>query len=185
MKLNSAHYRPAENQDRLPGGRRLRRPAERTVADRTRPTARRPPAGSPPQRRIYRQGQRIPAAAAGAALPARRILLVGLGPRRAATLEQLRQAAGTAAGQLRGKRLTDLACALPLLELPRTTPAARIEAVAEGLLLASYRFDRYQTTADRPPGNGSAQRCPAARPAGPTARRRKPPWLRPRYWPRR
>jgi leucyl aminopeptidase len=88
------------------------------------------------------------------ALPARRILLVGLGPRRSATLEQLRQAAGTAAGQLRGKRLADLACALTLLELPRTTPAARVEAVAEGLLLADYRFDRYQTAAGREQGTG-------------------------------
>ena len=87
-----------------------------------------------------------------AALPARRILLVGLGPRRDAGLEQLRQAAGTAAGLLIGQRLADLACALPLLELPRTTPAARVGAVAEGLLLASYRFDRYRTGDDRPQG---------------------------------
>jgi len=87
-----------------------------------------------------------------AALPARRILLVGLGRRREAGLEQLRQAAGTAIGQLKGKRLTELTCALPLLELPRTTPAARIEAVTEGLLLAGYRFDRYLTDDDRPKG---------------------------------
>jgi len=84
-----------------------------------------------------------------AALPARRILLVGLGPRRAAGLEQLRQAAGTAAALLGGKRLAGLACALPLLELPGSTTAARIGAVAEGLLLASYRFDRYRTGDDR------------------------------------
>jgi leucyl aminopeptidase len=83
------------------------------------------------------------------ALPARRLLLVGLGPRRAAGLEQLRQAAGSAAGLLKGKRLAELACALPLLDVPRTTPAARIEAVTEGLLLADYRFDRY-LTADAP-----------------------------------
>ncbi|TLM65961.1 MAG: leucyl aminopeptidase [Deltaproteobacteria bacterium] len=85
-----------------------------------------------------------------AELPARRILLVGLGPHRQAGLEQLRLAAGTALGQLRGKRLNDCACALPLLDLPRTTPADRIGAVAEGLLLAGYCFDRY-LTADRQP----------------------------------
>ena len=79
------------------------------------------------------------------ALGAQRLLLVGLGPCQRAGLEQLRQAAGTAAGLLRGKRLANLACALPLLKVPRTTPAERIEAAAEGLLLASYRFDRYRT----------------------------------------
>lgn len=82
-------------------------------------------------------------------LPAQRLLLVGLGPRRQAGLEQLRQAAGSAAGQLLGKRLVDLACALPLLDLPRTTPAERAAAVAEGLHLAGYRFDRYRSVADR------------------------------------
>ncbi len=85
-----------------------------------------------------------------AALPARRILLVGLGPRRDAGLEQLRQAAGTAIGQFKGKPFAELTCALPLLELPRTTPATRVGAVAEGLLLASYRFDRYLTAIDQP-----------------------------------
>jgi len=85
-------------------------------------------------------------------LPAQRILLVGLGPRRQAGVEQLRQAAGTAASQLHGKRLGDLACTLPQLDVPRTTPAARIEAVAEALLLAGYRFDRYRTASDRPRG---------------------------------
>jgi leucyl aminopeptidase len=90
-----------------------------------------------------------------AALPAQRLLLVGLGPRRQAGLEQLRQAAGSAAGYLYGKRLSDLACNLPQLQVPRTTPAARLEAVAEGLLLAGYRFDRYCTASDRPQGPGA------------------------------
>ncbi|MCM2264215.1 MAG: leucyl aminopeptidase [Desulfuromonadales bacterium] len=89
-----------------------------------------------------------------ATLPARRILLVGLGQRSGAGLEQLRQAAGTAIGQLRGKRLAELSCALHLLDLPGTTPAARIEAVTEGLLLAGYRFDRYRTGDNRPKGAG-------------------------------
>ena len=90
----------------------------------------------------------------GSPLPAQRILLVGLGPRRQAGLEQLRQAAGTVAGHLHGKRLSDLACTLPQLEVPRTSPAARIEAVTEGLLLAGYRFDRYRTDSERPKGVG-------------------------------
>ncbi|NJC88563.1 MAG: leucyl aminopeptidase [Desulfuromonas sp.] len=89
-----------------------------------------------------------------ATLSAQRILLVGLGPRRDAGLEQLRQAAGIAIGQFKGQHLAGMSCALPLLDLPRTTPAARIEAVTEGLLLAGYRFDRYRTGENRPKGAG-------------------------------
>ena len=78
-------------------------------------------------------------------IPAQRILLIGLGPRRQVNLEQLRKAAALAAGQLKKLRLGTVACALPLLDLQRTSLPARVGAVAEGLLLASYRFDRYQT----------------------------------------
>jgi leucyl aminopeptidase len=90
--------------------------------------------------------------------PFRRLLLIGLGPRRDAGLEQLRQTAGVAAGYFREKALAGLACTLPLLEIPRTTLAERVAAVAEGLLLASYRFDRYRTEdrADRPRGPRAA-----------------------------
>jgi leucyl aminopeptidase len=87
-------------------------------------------------------------------LPAQRLLLVGLGPQRAAGLETLRQAAGTATGLFKEKRLADLACALPLLALPRTTAAARVGATAEGLLLASYAFDRYRRSDETPKGGG-------------------------------
>jgi leucyl aminopeptidase len=78
--------------------------------------------------------------------PVQRILLVGLGRRRdAAGLEPLRQAAGSAFGRLQGQRLAGITCALPLLEPPRTRAVERVAAVAEGLLLAGYRFDRYRT----------------------------------------
>ncbi len=53
--------------------------------------------------------------------PSRRDVSCWSASARAATagLEQLRQAAGTAAGLFKGKRLADLTCALPLLDLPR------------------------------------------------------------------
>jgi leucyl aminopeptidase len=78
-------------------------------------------------------------------LPAQRILLVGLGPRRQVGREQLRKAAAAAAGQLKKLRLGTVSCALPLLSLQGTSTPDRVAAVAEGFLLASYRFDRYQT----------------------------------------
>ncbi len=89
-----------------------------------------------------------------AAGPMRRLLVVGLGPRRDAGLEQLRQAAGTALNLFKGKAIADLAFALPLLDVPRTTATERVAAVAEGLLLASYRFDYYRTGENVPKGQG-------------------------------
>ncbi len=81
-------------------------------------------------------------------LPAARIVLTGLGTRRNCTAGQLRKAAATAIGQLRKSKLRTLSCALSLLDLPNTPLADRIRATAEGLLLAGYRFDRYQTGED-------------------------------------
>jgi len=86
--------------------------------------------------------------------PMRRLLVVGLGPRREANLECLRQAAGTALATFKEKPLTALTCALPLLDVPRTTPAERVGAVAEGLLLAGYRFARYRTGDDAAKATG-------------------------------
>lgn len=82
-------------------------------------------------------------------LPAQRILLVGLGPRRQVGLEQLRRAAAVAAGQLEKLQLGTVTCALPLLNLAKTSQSERVGAAAEGLLLAHYRFDRYRTGEDK------------------------------------
>ena len=90
----------------------------------------------------------------GSAAPIQRLLLVGLGRRRDCGLEQLRQAAGSAFGLLKGKQLGNLTCALPCAEPPRTKPAERVAAVAEGLLLAGYSFDRYQTDNPAPKASG-------------------------------
>lgn len=78
-------------------------------------------------------------------LPAARILLIGLGEQRRFGLVRLRKAAAVAAGHLKKTRLNSLTCALPLLELAGTSSAARVRVTAEGLMLAGYRFDRYQT----------------------------------------
>ncbi len=81
----------------------------------------------------------------GRALPAERVLLVGLGKERDAGLEQLRQAAGTAASILQKKRLTAFATDLAGPPLRGTDLAGRAQAVAEGIRLAAYRFDRFRT----------------------------------------
>ena len=78
-------------------------------------------------------------------LQAQKVLLVGVGPRNQLDLEQLRRAAGRALGALIGQRLSQVVCALPLLEIPQTGAAARVQATVEGSLLSGYRFTRYQS----------------------------------------
>jgi leucyl aminopeptidase len=81
----------------------------------------------------------------GKALPAARVLLVGLGKERDANLESLRQAAGAAGSFLQGKRIAHLAADLAALPVKRCDTRAKAQAVVEGLLLSTYRFDRYRT----------------------------------------
>jgi len=74
----------------------------------------------------------------------RTVLVVGLGSASALSAERLRRAAGTAvrAAADASELATDLA-----LDVPGdgTTPAQAAAAVAEGLLLGSYRFERYRS----------------------------------------
>jgi leucyl aminopeptidase len=74
-------------------------------------------------------------------IPAKRLLVVGLGPRRELSAESVRRAAATAvrrAGDL-GARI--VATALVGDGLPART---RAQAVAEGAILGTYSFDRYK-----------------------------------------
>jgi len=82
---------------------------------------------------------------AGSKLPWERVLLVGLGKEKGAGAERLRQAAATAASQLQGKKFGHFVLHLPTFALPRLSRPRQTQAVAEGLLLATYRFDRYRT----------------------------------------
>ncbi len=74
---------------------------------------------------------------------ARKLLLLGLGEQKKLDAEALRSAAGAAVGAARGQRATRIALALATeLELA----AGEIgQALAEGALLGTYRFDRYRT----------------------------------------
>ncbi|MFL5349587.1 MAG: leucyl aminopeptidase [Hyalangium sp.] len=74
-------------------------------------------------------------------LPAERVLLLGLGARAKFTPEVLRLAAGRAAKTAQKLKLTELT-----FIVPDTAPAdVVVRAIAEGLLLGVYKFDRYKT----------------------------------------
>ena len=75
--------------------------------------------------------------------PAERVLLLGLGAKSACSLETLRKAAGKALQQLVGKKLQSATIALPLCEVNGKSLKDRLQACAEGLLLAGYRYDRF------------------------------------------
>jgi leucyl aminopeptidase len=88
----------------------------------------------------------------GRRIAADRVLLVGLGKEKEGGLERLRQAAGLAAGLLQGKKINS--CSFELASFPSrgSSFTEAVQAVAEGMLLATYRFDRYRSeNGDRPP----------------------------------
>ncbi len=72
-----------------------------------------------------------------------RILIVGLGKEKDFTLDKLRQVTSDAAKQLALKQLGTFVFALGQLPVKKESLAARIQAVAEGVLLADYSYDRY------------------------------------------
>jgi leucyl aminopeptidase len=78
------------------------------------------------------------------ALPARRLLLVGLGKRGAFSANQLREAAAVAAQRARELKVERYSFDLPTPEGLALADAA--QALVEGSLLSLYRFDRYKTT---------------------------------------
>jgi leucyl aminopeptidase len=76
-------------------------------------------------------------------LPAERVLLVGLGAKPDLSLEKIRQAAGKAMQLVINKKFGSVAFTLPLCTIKQSSSAKRVQATAEGLLLASYRYDRF------------------------------------------
>jgi leucyl aminopeptidase len=77
----------------------------------------------------------------GGRLPAKRVLVVGLGPRRDVTADTVRRAASAALR--RARDLGGRTVAAPLLG-SRLPARARAQAIAEGALLGLYTFDRYK-----------------------------------------
>jgi leucyl aminopeptidase len=90
-------------------------------------------------------------------LPAKRVLLVGLGTRETVTLERIRQAMGTAAKRARTAKAKGIVCVMP--EAPKGTgPMDDVaQAMVEGVVLGEYRFNEYRT--DRTDDHHSLQSC--------------------------
>ncbi|MSQ41722.1 MAG: leucyl aminopeptidase [Dehalococcoidia bacterium] len=86
-------------------------------------------------------------------LRAKRVVVLGIGPRGQWTVDRLRARSGEAARQLRGAGAARVALAAQGLTAG-LDPAAAGCALAEGLLLGLYRFDRHHTrAADRVSGS--------------------------------
>ena len=79
----------------------------------------------------------------GPEVAAQRILLIGLGKDKKLDATALRNAAGTALRKARRCKAASLAIATPSSR--RVRGAAAAQALAEGVVLGDYRFDRYQT----------------------------------------
>ncbi|HEY0738804.1 MAG TPA: leucyl aminopeptidase [Herpetosiphonaceae bacterium] len=84
---------------------------------------------------------------AGKKVAARRVLLLGLGKRDAVTTEQLRRAYAYALVKATELNVSAVAVALP--ETGSLDRDAVLRAVADGLLLADYRFDRFKGTGSK------------------------------------
>jgi leucyl aminopeptidase len=83
-------------------------------------------------------------------LPVKRVVVVGLGPRTGCTAETIRRAA--AAGARRARDLGGRTLVLPLLgEGSAVAVATRAQAVAEGVVLGVYAFDRYKAPREEKP----------------------------------
>lgn len=78
-------------------------------------------------------------------IPARFILLVGLGPRDRCDLEVLREAGAQMAKAAHEVRAASVALVIERGPIGEDTAPARARAIAEGVLLGGYRFDRYKT----------------------------------------
>jgi leucyl aminopeptidase len=76
----------------------------------------------------------------------RRVLLLGLGDESGVQADGLRRAAGSAVGAGLARRAVRVAFLVPPLR--RVRPQAQAQALAEGAILASFRFDRYKTKRD-------------------------------------
>jgi leucyl aminopeptidase len=82
------------------------------------------------------------------ALTARRILLIGLGEEATVSAETWRETAALALRDAQARRAERVALLVPGAR--RWKPAALAQALAEGAVLGSYRFDRYRSRSKKP-----------------------------------
>lgn len=84
-------------------------------------------------------------------IPAKFILLVGLGPKEKFELEVLREAGAKIAEAARETRSASAALVLERGPVSEDTAAERARAITEGVILGGYTFDRYKTGAEKDP----------------------------------
>jgi len=84
----------------------------------------------------------------------RRVLLLGIGEEAKLDAEALRAAAGSAVGQAAARKAARVVFVVPPLRKLR--PAAVAQALAEGAVLADYRFDTYARNGADAPGRVAA-----------------------------
>ena len=84
------------------------------------------------------------------ALPAKRVLLVGIGSRDSMTLERLRQAMGTAVKCARQVRAKSMAYLMPEVSKSVGRVGDIAQAMIEGAVLGEYRFTEYRTERSEP-----------------------------------
>ena len=80
-------------------------------------------------------------------IPAKRILIVGLGPAEEFNMEGVRRAAALSVRRARCYKPTVIATVLHGAGIGGLVPEACAQAVAEGMLLGAYQFIKYQTPA--------------------------------------
>lgn len=81
------------------------------------------------------------------AVPAKRLLLVGLGKKKDVTLETIRQAMGTAAKRVRQAKALSFTVVLPSVMPAGMSSVEVAQAMVEGAILGSYQFTVYRTAA--------------------------------------
>lgn len=77
-------------------------------------------------------------------IPAKRVMLVGLGKKKDVTPDKVRQAAGSTATAARDLGMKAVTCVLGSIEMPDSAEGVWRQAYTEGFLLALYKFQRYK-----------------------------------------
>jgi leucyl aminopeptidase len=78
-------------------------------------------------------------------IPAKRVLLVGIGKKASVGLDTIRQAMGSAAKRVRQAKATSFTVSIPTV-VPRDSSAIEVaQAMAEGAVLGTYQFNIYRS----------------------------------------
>ncbi|HXH86044.1 MAG TPA: M17 family peptidase N-terminal domain-containing protein, partial [Nitrospira sp.] len=78
-------------------------------------------------------------------IPAKRLLLIGLGKKKALTLDAIRQAMGYAVKRVRQTKSGSFVVAMPAVMPKGHSPIEVAQAMAEGAILGSYEFTAYRS----------------------------------------